>query len=111
MENEKLLETQINDVNTFEDEEVKDFYTPDEVLEIIDKLVPKVVVDLSELDGMGLDKKEFAKGLNEMSKTCGKITALCSVGFTVDMAMDYLLNIEKINSDNQVIDQMKKVQI
>lgn len=111
MDKEKLVEDlEIEDV-CIGDIKIKDSYTPDEVMDIIEKIVPQVVLEVDNLDGLELDRKEFNKGLAEMSKTCGKVTALLTIGFTVDMALDYLLNIEKIHSDSQVVEQMKKMQL
>lgn len=57
------------------------------------------IVNLNKenISDLVLDKKLFGEGIQEISKLCGKIAALCSVGITPSMALSYIA--EKESSD------------
>lgn len=83
----------------------QELYTIDEVVALIDETTPKVEVDTEECQGASLDVKEFTKGIVDVSRICGKFSALKSVGMTNAEAIDIIVNQDnvefnlKLNSD------------
>jgi hypothetical protein len=47
-------------------------------------------MDVESVWGLPYDKKEFQRGINDVSRVCGSITALKLVGLPWDLIMDYL---------------------
>lgn len=68
-----------------------------------------LLLDTGNLSKIVLDKKAFEEGVNEVSKLCGKIVALCNVGITPSMALSYISEKEasdKVGEYNLKISQM-----
>lgn len=58
----------------------------------IDKFIVKL--NTSNIKKILIDEDEFEDGVNSVSKLCGAISALTSVGITPDKAMDYVVDKE-----------------
>lgn len=80
-------------------------YTEEEVLQLLEQVTPSVHVDTEDCQGFSLNKKEFKKGLESVGFVCGQIAALVSVGVSEDRAVEYIINRETIehNQDLQVL--------
>lgn len=52
----------------------------------------KIEIDTTEVEGSKIDKKEFVKGVKEVSKLAGMFSCLKSVGASEDSIMAYILN-------------------
>lgn len=65
-----------------------------------------IPMDLDNLQNVNkYNSKEFKKGLEDMSYTCGKITALLNCGISAGDAMTFILN-EKAIEANRIIQEM-----
>jgi hypothetical protein len=71
----------------------------DQLISVVEQLmsIKDIEVDIDDVQGIKLDKKEFEKGIKLVSLTCGMISALTSVGLTKDQVMDYVINEQNIN--------------
>lgn len=68
-----------------------------------------ITLDISNISNIVLNRKSFEEGVNEVSKLCGKIAALCNVGITPSMALSYITDnetSEKIREYNLEISRM-----
>lgn len=69
-------------------------------------IYPVLSLDGTEVEGLPIDKKEYEKGIKEISKTLAIINALKSFGMDNDNIMTYILNSEtmayneRLNKDN-----------
>lgn len=107
---ENQLEEDITKENEIEEEDR--VYTSEEVLSIIDEIMPKVELNIEKLHNLELDVEEFKRGLKDASYIAGQYSALRSVGLGEDFAYNILLNestsrgnleLGKVNSKQQVI--------
>lgn len=94
-----------------EQEELKEFYTADEVIEIVEGVMPKVNVETEECQGVQLDKDEFQKGVTHMSFVAGQISALVSAGLTVELATDFVMNERNIEHNQKLQEIINKNQL
>ena len=62
-------------------------------------------------DVLDYDSEEFKKGLKEGSRLAGFITSLLNSGLTNQMAIDYIMNKEVLESNNRTSELNAKTQI
>ena len=77
-------------------EQEQEYFSQEEVYDIIEQVTPKVEVNVDEVQGLELNSQEFQAGIDKVSRTCGMISALASVGLTKDQIMDYVINEQNI---------------
>ena len=65
---------------------------PMELLEDILSDLMSVELDTGDLEGIKVDKTEFAKGVKSVSKYAGMFACLKNVGFDTDSAVGFILN-------------------
>lgn len=63
----------------------------DLVEDILSELM-SVELDTSDLEGIKIDKTEFAKGVKTVSKIAGMYSCLRNVGMDIDSAVGFILN-------------------
>ena len=54
-----------------------------------------LLLDTNNISDIKLNKKLFIDGVDEVSKLCGMISALCNVGITPSAALNYISNKEE----------------
>ena len=92
-----MCKEELNQVDEMEEvEQEQEYFTQDEVYDIIEQVTPKVEVNVDEVQGLELNSQEFQAGIDKVSRTCGMISALASVGLTKDQIMDYVINEQNI---------------
>jgi len=72
--------------------EEQEYYSKDEVLDIIEEITPRIEINTDELNGFELDEDIFKKGLKDISFACGQFIGLVSVGVNNADAFQYILN-------------------
>jgi len=105
---DKELENQIE-----EDMELEDrTYTSEEVVSIIEEIIPRVELDTEKLNDLELDINEFKRGIKDASFIAGQYSALRSVGLSEEFAYNIVLNestsrgnleLGKVNSKQQIV--------
>lgn len=90
---DKELENQIEE-EIVEDIEIDEdrVYTSEEVISIIDEIMPKVELNTEKLNNLELDIDEFRRGLKDASYMAGQYSALRSVGLSEEFAYNVVLN-------------------
>ena len=70
-------------------------------------LVDEIIgISAEEVSKSKFDTKEFQRGINDVSRVCGMITALVNVGITPSMALSYISENE---SNKSIIDSNYKI--
>lgn len=91
----QIEEMQEVEQRTFED------MSKDELLEVVYQLLQEeenlIPVSTENVQGFELNEDEFSDGVYNVSKTCGMISALRSIGLTIDQALDYVMNEKNID--------------
>ena len=71
----------------------------------------KVSIDVSNLEDCIIDKKEFTKGIKEVSKVAGMFTCLKNVGMDTESALTYILNESNIKHSQDMQKMINQNQI
>lgn len=81
-------------IDCCESKEEKDF--------ILDNLI---TLDTEYLSSFTLDDVEFKNGIKDMSRLCGSISALVSVGLNPNTAIEYItqMNLTKLSMEHSVV--------
>ena len=74
----------------------EELYTQEQVLDIVEEITPKIFISTESCGGIELDKKEFAKGVKEVSNICGRISAILSTGVSKESVIDIIMNLQNI---------------
>ena len=91
--------------NKIEDEELQcsceendeeELYTQEDIAQLLDEVLPKVVCNTNDLQDFQLNGKMFQKGANSVSEICGQYSALTNVGIDKSSAIDIIMNIQNI---------------
>lgn len=81
------------DCDECEEEDIEqELFTKEELIEIIEEIKPKVMLNIESLNNLELDMDEFKRGIKESSYMCGQFIALTNVGMDKDMAYNVVLN-------------------
>jgi len=83
-----MEDKELNQVEENESEE-QEYYTKDEVLDIIEEITPKIKINVDDLDCFKLNEDEFENGLRDISYVCGQFIGLISVGVANVDAFQY----------------------
>jgi|GEM_PF-6655567 len=87
-------------------------YTSEEVVSIVEEIMPKVELNTELLNDLELDIDEFKRGIKDASFMAGQYSALRSVGLGEEFAYNIILNestsrgnleLGKINSKQQTV--------
>lgn len=107
-ENMILNENELEESEVIEDRT----FTEDEVCEIIEEIMPKVQLDVSDLADANIDIEECKRGIKETSFMCGQFVALMSVGLTKEQAYNIVLNEStgRINVEQSKYQQLQAMQ-
>lgn len=108
MKDEKNLDSL--DLEDIENVDITEENSSTDLLEDILSDLMSVELDVSDLEGIKVDKTEFAKGVKSFSKYAGMFACLKNVGFDTDSAVGFILNerniehaqkMQKLINDNQ----------
>ena len=83
----------------------QEYFTQDEVYDIIEQVTPKIEVNTDDVQGYCIDEQEYVAGIQSMSFLVGQIAVLKSVGVSEDFIREMILNRETIEH-NQSLQQM-----
>ena len=83
-------------------EQEQEYFTQDEVYDIIEQVTPKIEVNVEGVKKLEINSQEFQAGIDKVSRTCGMISALASVGLNKDQIMDYVINEQNIEFNLQI---------
>ena len=99
----------------------EELYTQEDIAQLLDGVLPKVVCNTNDLQDFILDEKKFQKGANSVSEICGQFSALINVGVGKAEAIDIILNIQNIefnkivntenNTTNKETAKLQNIQI
>jgi hypothetical protein len=104
------MNEELNQELEIDEVEGKEFYSQDEVLDIIDQITPKIEIDNEELNGLKLDLKVFKDGLKDISFACGQYVGLMSVGVSAVDAFQYILN-ESTGKSNKDVTKVQQINV
>ena len=90
MKDEKNLNSL--DLEDIENGDITEENSSKDLLEDILSDLMSVELDVSDLEGIKVDKTEFAKGVKSVSKYAGMFACLKNVGFDTDSAVGFILN-------------------
>lgn len=76
--------------------EEEELYTQEDIAQLLDEVLPKVVCNTNDLQDFQLNGKMFQKGVNSVSEICGQFSALTNVGIDKTGAIDIIMNIQNI---------------
>ena len=74
----------------------EELYTQEDIVQLLDEVLPKVVCNTNDLQDFQLNGKMFQKGANSVSEICGQYSALTNVGIDKSSAIDIIMNIQNI---------------
>ena len=101
-----MCKEELNQVDEMEDEiSEQEYFTQDEVYDIIEQVTPKIEVNTDDVQGYCIDEQEYIAGVQSMSFLVGQIAVLKSVGVSEDFIREMILNRETIEH-NQSLQQM-----
>ena len=72
--------------------EEQEYYSKDEVLDIIEEITPRIEINTELFNGFELDEDMFKEGLKNISFYCGQFIGLVSVGVNNQDAFQFILN-------------------
>ena len=97
------MNEELNQVDEMEGvEQEQEYFTQDEVYDIIEQVTPKVEVNVDEVQGLELNSQEFQAGIDSISFLCGQYSALRSVGIDSSSAIDIIVNERNIEFNLQI---------
>ena len=95
MEENKIEDEELQcDCEEYDDEE--ELYTQEDIAQLLDEVLPKVVCNTNELQDFKLNEKMFQNGVSSVSGICGQYSALTNVGVDKSSAIDIIMNIQNI---------------
>lgn len=102
--NEKELnqEVELDETEGYEEQE---YFTQDEVYDIIERVTPKIEVNTDSIQGFEIDEQEYRAGIQSMSFLVGQISVLKSAGVSEDFIREMILNRETIEH-NQTLQRL-----
>lgn len=80
----------------------QEYFTQNEVYDIIEQVTPKVEVITEGVDGLKINAQEFQAGIDSISFLCGQYSALRSVGIDSSSAIDIIVNERNIEFNLQI---------
>jgi hypothetical protein len=92
---------QVDEIEEVESQE-QEYFTQDEVYDIIEQVTPKVEINVDEVQGLELNSQEFQAGIDSISFLCGQYSALRSVGIDSSSAIDIIVNERNIEFNLQI---------
>lgn len=98
-----MCKEKLNQVDEMEEvEQEQEYFTQDEVYDIIEQVTPKIEVNVDEVQGLELNSQEFQAGIDSISFLCGQYSALRSVGIDSSSAIDIIVNERNIEFNLQI---------
>lgn len=99
----------------------EELYTQEDIAQLLDEVLPKVVCNTNDLQDFQLNGKMFQKGVDSVSSICGQYSALTNVGVGKSEAIDIIMNIQNIefnkivntenNTTNKETAKLQNIQI
>ena len=99
----------------------EELYTQEDIAQLLDEVLPKVVCNTNDLQDFQLNGKKFQSGVDSVSAICGQFSALINVGVGKAEAIDIILNIQNIefnkivntenNTTNKETAKLQNIQI
>lgn len=99
----------------------EELYTQEDIAQLLDDVLPKVVCNTNDLQDFQLNGKMFQKGVTSVSEICGQFSALTNVGVGKAEAIDIIMNIQNIefnkivntenNTTNKETAKLQNIQI
>ena len=98
-----MCKEELNQVDEIEEvEQEQEYFTQDEVYDIIEQVTPKVEVITEGVDGLEINTQEFQAGIDSISFLCGQYSTLRSVGIDSSSAIDIIVNERNIEFNLQI---------
>lgn len=114
---EKIEDKKLNVLDDFEDvkvdedsEELNDFDESDILEDLLSKL-NNIQLNTDGLEDIKIDKKEFLKGVKQVSILAGMFSCLRSVGMDMDSASTFILNERNISHAQNIQELINKNQL
>lgn len=74
----------------------EELYTQEDIAQLLDEVLPKVVCNTNDLQDFQLNGKMFQSGIDYVSAICGQFSALTNVGIDKTGAIDIIMNLQNI---------------
>lgn len=99
-----MFKEELNQVDEIEEvgSQEQEYFTQDEVYDIIEQVTPKVEINVDKVQGLELNSQEFKAGIDSISFLCGQYSALRSVGIDSSSAIDIIVNERNIEFNLQI---------
>lgn len=81
-----------NKLNDLVHRENQEDYEEVDLEELIEQTLSKTTLSTENIEDLQLDKKEFSKGIKDISYIAGQIVALQSIGYSQEYIHEFLLN-------------------
>lgn len=107
--NKELNET--DDIDYLDDLDGLDGFDESDVLEDLFSKLNNIQLDTEGLEEIKIDKKEFLKGVKQVSILAGMFSCLRSVGMDMDSASAFILNERNISHAQSIQELINKNQL
>lgn len=102
-----IIMCEVNEKELIQEDEMdetegQEYFTQDEVYDIIEQVTPKVKVNVEEVQELQINSQEFQAGIDSISFLCGQYSALRSVGIDSNSAIDIIVNERNIEFNLQI---------
>ena len=99
-----MCKEELNQIDEMEDEvnQEQEYFTQDEVYDIIEQVTPKIEVNTEDVQNYCIDEQEYIAGVQSMSFLVGQYSALRSAGIDSSSAIDIIVNERNIEFNLQI---------
>ena len=98
-----MCKEELNQVDEMEEvEQEQEYFTQDEVYDIIEQVTPKIEVNTEDVQNYCIDEQEYIAGVQSMSFLVGQYSALRSAGIDSSSAIDIIVNERNIEFNLQI---------
>lgn len=112
---------EIKEEEVLQEDYEEETLTAEEIADILEEIIPKVEIDLDNVNGSSLDKKQFKNGIESVSYICGQYSALRGVGVDGSSCVDIIVSLlssehniemQRMTCDNNIeISKIQQVQM